>query len=340
MKLSELGEQRLIERIVSLASRRQVPDPAIVVGVGDDAAAIDTGRGPYLLLTTDVLVADIHFMPGTDPRFIGYKAVAASVSDIAAMAGTPRYLLITIGAPAETDVSYIDGLYDGILEAAQGFGIELVGGDTTASAVFFVSAALTGDVPPELLKRRSDAAPGDLILVTGSLGGSAAGLEFLKRPDIELPDEVSSRVVGRHVSPLPRLKEARIAAASGAHAMEDVSDGLATELNHIAQASNAGVVIDAARIPIDNATSQAAAALGADALSLALFGGEDYELVLTAPPETASHLMELVTSETGTQLTSIGHVTSDRGRLTLIGRDGSVTQIARRGYEHFKGTVA
>lgn len=285
-------------REFSIIERLRARLPAI----GDDAAVVETAGG-VLLLCADAAVAGVHAdlgLVGVDD--MGWKAMAATLSDIAAMGGRPAHALVTIAGPlGDVDV---DLLFDGLLAAASAYGCEVVGGDLTAAPTLTVSVAVIGTVagPPVL---RSGARPGDTLMVTGPLGAAAAGLQLLKAgrvgeaPDLELA----------HRRPRPRIAEGEVARRHGATAMIDISDGLASELVHIAEASGVGVVID--HVPV----AVGVARYGDDAEAAALGGGEDYELLFSAPDPAA---MEAAFADAGLVVPlRVGRVTGDPAERRL-----------------------
>lgn len=257
------GEFAFIER---LADRLSALPPG-QVGVGDDTAVLDGG----LLAAVDTLVADRHFrLAWTDPESVGWKALVVNLSDIAAMGGVPTAALAAVTLP-DGPPGLADRLADGLIEASDAFDCPLVGGDTTSGAVLVVSVTVLGRLPdgvePVL---RSGARVGDTVFVTGPLGGAATALDALT--EATTPDPALAQALHR---PVPRLAEGRAAAAAGATAMIDVSDGLAADLGHVLDASGVGVELDAGSIPRAPGVS----------LDRALGGGDDYELCFTAPDE-------------------------------------------------------
>jgi thiamine-monophosphate kinase len=329
--LADLGERGLISRL-----RRRIPPPGpeVLLGIGDDAAAV-AWRGGTLLLTTDTLLEGVHFRRSTATlREIGAKAIAVNVSDIAAMGGEPCYALLALALPPSLAVADVDELYTGLLETAQQHGVALIGGDTCAApGGVALSVTLVGRVDGAPL-RRSGARPGDAILVTGTLGAAAAGLAVLERGPGLVPPAIAEAVVRPHRVPTPRLAESRRIRTSGwATAMIDLSDGLATDLGHIAAESRVGARIDVDALPLSEATRAAAQALGADPLRWALSGGEDYELLFTAAPEHAAELVRAVSAATGTPVHRIGEVRPlDEGVRFLR---GGRPYAAEPGFDHF-----
>jgi thiamine-monophosphate kinase len=330
--LASLGERGLIGR---LRRRLPPPGPDVLVGVGDDAAAV-RGRPETLLLTTDTLLEGVHFRRSTATlRDIGAKAIAVNVSDIAAMGGEPRYALLALALPPDLDVAEADELFAGVLDMAQEHGVALVGGDTCAGPSGVVlSVTLVGQVDG-LPMRRSGAGPGDAILVTGSLGASAAGLAVLERGPATLAAAHVETVVRAHRRPTPRVAESRqIRAAGGATAMIDLSDGLVTDLGHIAAESGVGAWIDVDTLPLAEATLAVARALGVDPLRWALSGGEDYELLFTATPDRAADLARAVTARTGTPVRRIGEVRPRAEGVRFVDRTGRPHAVTP-GFDHF-----
>ncbi len=330
--LAELGERGLIAR---LRRRLPPPGPEVLVGIGDDAAAVAWG-GETLLLTTDALLEGVHFRRSTATlRDIGAKAVAVNISDIAAMGGEPRYALLALGLPPSLAVADVDELYAGIHDIARRYGVTVVGGDTCAApGGVALCVTLVGRVDGAPL-RRSGARPGDAILVTGALGASAAGLAALERSPGALPPAAVEAVARPHRLPTPRVAEGRlIRAAGGATAMIDVSDGLVTDLGHIATESRVGAWIDVDALPVSEATRAVAKALGRDPLRWALSGGEDYELLFTAVPDRAGDLARAVTDRTGTPVHRIGEVRPFGDGVRFLGRDGRPHAV-EPGFDHF-----
>jgi thiamine-monophosphate kinase len=330
--LGELGERGLIDRI----RQRLGPLAAGVrLGVGDDAAVI-AWPGGDLLLTVDTVLEDVHFRRTTSTlRDVGAKAMAVNLSDVAAMGGTPCVALIALAMPASCAVSDIDELYAGLLDLARPHGVALVGGDTCASPgglVLTVTLAGRVEGPP---LTRSGARPGDLVLVTGSLGAAAAGLHALEQGPVAAPDEALAAVRRAHHRPIPRVEEGRaVRTTGGATAMIDLSDGLATDLGHIARESGAGAVIDLDALPIAEATRAVARAAGADPRVWAVSGGEDYELCFTAPPEAARALAARVSRDTGTAVSVVGEMRSAAEGLRFVDHAGRPVAV-RPGFDHF-----
>jgi thiamine-monophosphate kinase len=332
MKIGELGgEFALIDRIAA----RLPSGPAVTLGIGDDAAVLaPTGENAFLLVTTDLLIEDIHFRRawGVPPWLLGEKAIAVNVSDIAAMGGVPTATFVSLALPSDTNVEFVDDLYKGIGEACSRYGAVVAGGDTNGSpGPLVISITQLGVVGPQGPLLRSAARPGDVVLVTGALGGAAAGLAALERHGAEMAGDLHPDAYHAQVNPSPRLGEAHAAAATGdVTACMDLSDGLFADLEKLCRASGVGAVVDATRIPLPEHAHEDAEHLGGDALAWALRGGEDYELLLTVKADAAERVCAAITGATGTPVTVIGEVTAGQG-VSLVG--GKETPSG--GWDHF-----
>jgi thiamine-monophosphate kinase len=331
MKLSEIGEFGLIGLLARLIEEKQEKNSPVqkrlAAGIGDDAAAWKNSQ-PLTLATTDCLVQDVHFRPGQGSwRDLGWKALAVNLSDIAAMGGTPEYALVTLGLPADTMVEDITELYEGMIEAANEYGVAIAGGDTTSSATLFISLILTGSAQKKLL-RRSAARPGDLIAVTGYTGMAAAGMAQLDSNTAA--SKAALPLTKAFLRPSPRLAEGRlILSASGCSAI-DVSDGLIADLRHICAASKVGAVIQTSDVPIHPSLLEL---FPEQALDMALGGGEDYELLFTASAKT----IEKVKAESPTPVTVIGKITSDYpGIVRVLDSQGRDYPLKKSGWDHFE----
>ena len=331
--VASIGEFPLIHR---LARRLRPPGPDVAVGIGDDVAVIRLGPGRHLLATCDVQVAGVHFLPDrADPYRLGRKCAAVNLSDIAAMGGRPTHFLVSLGLPPETPVDFLERLYDGLSAEAGRFGADVVGGNVTRAPVLFVDLTLLGEAGERVLERRG-ARPGDLVLLTGQVGASAAGLAVLLEPDLPVAEADRARVLEAHLTPTPRVAEARVIVESGgATAMVDVSDGLTQDLGHLCDAGGVGVRLWASSVPVDEATRRVAAAAGRDVWEWALGGGEDYELLFTAEPRAAPAIAEAVRQATGTPVSIIGEILpAERGRWLVL-PDGREVALTGRGWSHF-----
>ena len=328
MKICQIGEFGLIDKIKEAAI---VEASTVVEGIGDDAAVVLATPKHFQLLTTDMLVEGIHFdLQTISPWQLGYKAMAVNLSDIAAMGGMPRQALISLALPPELELEFVEGFYQGLKEICRQYRVNIVGGDTVASRRdVVINVVVLGEVEPSCLQRRSGAKAGDLIITAGSLGDSAAGFELLQRGSWE---ELSFAwpLVTSHLTPRPQLEEGRILAENGATSMNDISDGLASEANEIAKASQVCLRIDAERIPFSAALREAAACLGKDSLQYALYGGEDYKLLATLPPDCLAAVSAKI------DVNVIGVVESGEAGVFLLEEDGGIVRIEAKGYDHFR----
>jgi len=331
--LGELGELGLIERI---RRKARVGQKGVVLGIGDDCAAFRVPPGKLCLLTTDALVQGVHFdLSFLSYKDLGWRSLAVNLSDVAAMAGKAVGALVTLGLPQGMKVGEADELYAGMFELAKKFKMDLVGGDTVRSPVLVLNLTVWGEVEPKKMATRSGAKPGDLLLVTGELGGAQAGLEVLSGAvqGITEPEPI----LERHRRPMPRLREAQaLSKAGGVHAMIDISDGLASECQHLAKESRVGIEIWEEKIPILPVTRRVARAKELPGTDLALFGGDDYELLFTAPEGRAAKL-EKALEKSGTKVTVIGRVARGRPGVVMVTKSGERKKITRAGFDHFRG---
>lgn len=326
MRLADRGELSLVK---SIKEKFRARSKDLVAGIGDDAAVI-LPQNKALLLTTDMMSEGIHFDLGFTTYFqLGFKIVSVNVSDIYAMGGEPRFLLLDIAAPAATDTEMLDGFFDGILEAMRLYGVRLVGGDLSASPVLTVSGTLVGYAKKPVM--RSGARPGDRIYVTGNLGDSACGLELLKRIKRPVRIERGARIdkplgwatmrplLSRHLMPEAR-KPGRISTV--ATAMIDVSDGLLLDLWRLCDESGVGARVYLKQVPVSPQMKKAASFMGMDPGALSTSGGEDYELLFTAPPKRTVDAV------------CIGEITGS-GR-TVVSANGLERPFTAEGYQHWR----
>ena len=301
------SEAELIEKI-----RQRFPRIKAEVGIGDDAAVVALPDGWSALLCSDLLVENSHFQRESHPPdSIGYKAIAVNVSDIGAMGGIPTQCLLSLALPADIEDLWVDAFLDGISAACIQFDVELVGGDSSSADHIFVDVLMMGKVETGRAVGRNGARDGDLVYVTGDLGGSSLGLSLIDSKGVKHP------AVHRHLSPEPRHRVGH-RVASKASAMIDLSDGLSVDLGHILTESGVSARIERDRIPCHP---------GAD-MELALHGGEDYELIITSTG--------LPAEVDGIELTRIGKIVPDpSGRIVLVS-DTTEEVIEPGGWQHFR----
>ncbi len=303
MRIKDIGEIGLIKR---LAKGIRL-DSSVVKGIGDDTAVIKWTRDLYLLFTCDILIEDVHFkMNRTTPYQIGWKAMARNISDIAAMGGVPKYALVSAGINPNLSASFVDGIYRGIKKAADEFKINLVGGDISRSMKLVIDISLLGEVEKKALVTRSGAKVGDLILVTGSFGGS---------------------IKGKHLNFIPRLKEARqLVRNFKINSMIDVSDGLALDLGRILDASSVGARIYENAIPLSR---------DAESFKKAIREGEDFELLFTMNAKEAKRFFKLALAKMERPVTLIGEIRDKKYGYRLINKNGKEEKLEAKGYLHF-----
>lgn len=336
-EIAALGEFGLIDRI---AKGVTLQNTSTVKGIGDDAAVVDVGN-TLVLLSKDLLMEGIHFDLAYMPlQHLGYKAIAVNVSDIAAMNGTPSQVMVGLGLSNRFSVEAIEAIYSGMRHACEEYKVDLVGGDTTASASGLVlSVSVMGTCAKGKVAYRSGAKDNNILCATGDLGGAYMGLQVLEREKavfketgIDQPDlEKYKYVVGRQLKPVARmdiiyeLDELGIVPT----AMIDISDGLASEIMHLSRASQVGFKIFEDKVPIDNETFEAALEFKLDPITTALHGGEDYELLFTI----AQSDYEKIKSHPDIHL--IGHAHKDATQNLLITKQGTAVPLKAQGWSHF-----
>ena len=323
------------------------PTGRVKLGIGDDAALVDVRNGCELILTTDMSVENVHFTRELHKaRAVGHRALARSLSDVAAMGGVPRYALVSLAITEQTRRAWISGFYGGLQALARRFGVRLIGGDTAVvPGAIFIDVLVAGEAPRGKALRRAGAEAGDRIFVSGRLGLSALGLRVLRSrfrkaappapkpaglylPAREkVPASIAREAVQAHLYPEPRCALGQFLSSRGlASALIDVSDGLSTDLDRLCAASGVGARLWAAKIPSPGLPE------AADSLRLALDGGEDYQLLFTVPQRAASRLPSRFR---GQPLYQIGEIEAARG-VRLVTSEGKVLSVAPGGWEHFR----
>ena len=320
-ELRHLGEFGLIARLTGGLE----PGPGVEAGVGDDAAVLLPTPGHRLVVTTDVLVEGLDFTAElSEPEDWGWKAVAANLSDLAAMAAEARWLVLALTVPTQTPVPTLERVYAGVGEACRAFGVSLVGGDVSAGPALSLAVTALGEAERPVL--RSGARPGDRLAVSGPLGAAAAGLALLKAGG-RAATELLGRFPGlaaAHRRPQPALAMGVALARAGATAMIDVSDGLAGDALHLAESSGVGVEVHDAAVPLAPGVTGTAALLGLDPLELALGGGEDFVLAAALP--RAADLGGVL---------DCGRFTADRDERVRVTRSGR-QPLDGLAYDHFR----
>lgn len=312
------------------------PPQGVALGIGDDCAALAVAGEDFLLWTVDTLIEGVHFdLAYFSLPQLGRKALAVNLSDIAAMGGEPLYALLSLGWPRHRDVTGALALGEGLAQAAQEYGVAVIGGDTVASpGSVMVTLSLLGRVPRDEMLTRQGARVGDRLYVTGPLGEAAAGLEILQRglaPDSEL----HSTLCDAHLAPRPQLQAGRVLASQKlATALIDLSDGVATDLGHVCRASRVGARVPAATAPVSARVKAAAADLGVDPLDLALKGGEDYQLLFTSPAEKAPALFQAFAQAGLPPPLPLGEIIAGAG--VLLETAAGEKDITGQGFDHFR----
>ena len=336
-EISSLGEFGLIDH---LTSDFKVKNPSTLKGVGDDCAVIDYD-GKHTLVTTDLLLEGIHFdLTYTPLKHLGYKAVAVNLSDVYAMNGTPRQITVSLGISKRFTVEHINELYAGIYAACERYGVDLVGGDTSASVTgLLISITCIGEANEEEIVYRSGAKDTDLICVSGDLGAAYMGLQLLERERVASAGEKDFQpdfagreyLLERQLKPEPRadviaeLRKLEIKPT----AMMDVSDGLSSELLHICKESGVGCRVYENRIPIDYQTAVMAEELNMNLVTAAMNGGEDYELLFTVPLTDHEKVEQMKTARL------IGRITKPELGAYMVTRDDAEVEIRAQGWNAF-----
>ena len=324
------------ELLAKLRERLPPAGPRVRLGSGDDAAV--TVPGGATTTSVDAIVDGVHFRRAeAPPQTIGHKALATALSDLAAMGAQAGEAYVVFGAPPDLVEEEFEGILAGLLEVAAETGTTLAGGDLTRAPALTLAVTVVGHArAADELVPRSGARPGDVLVVTGELGGAAAGRLLLDRPELAaaIAEGTAERLRNRQLTPTARLRSGQALAAAGARAMIDLSDGLAGDARHIAEASGVGLRIETGLLPLAEGVAEVAGAAEQDPLQLATSGGEDYELLAALPSEGLVPASQSVADETETTLTAIGEVAAGAGvELRLPG--GGL--LESRGYDHFAG---
>ena len=348
--ISGIGEFGLIDRIATLVEPTLLAVPELLTGIGDDCAVFQPSAKLLQVSTTDMLAEQVHFDLLTTPlKHLGCKAISVNVSDICAMNAIPRYALIALAVPASFPITMIEELYIGMSHAAKEYGIAIAGGDTSSSqSGLVISVTMIGEVSPGHITHRSGAKPGDLLCVTGSLGGAAAGLKLLMREKeimlnhIENNEPYSKNVMAelkeyseaiqQQLLPLARIDIVRFFHSLNIRpsSMIDISDGLSSDLQQICRQSNTGALIRESSIPISSSTRKVADEMQDDALTWALTGGEDYQLLFTISKKEYQRITD------NKKISVIGEITDLEAGVNLCDIYGTNINLAAiRGFDHF-----
>jgi thiamine-monophosphate kinase len=331
-----MNERQIIDHLAALVDHA---DERLIRGIGDDCAVVAQDGRLVWLLTMDTMIESVHFDPAFHPpEQLGRKTVSVNVSDIGAMGGRPVFALLSIGLPKNFDPDWFRAFARGLAAGCRQYGCLLIGGDTVASPQGFnCSLTVVGEAAADRVLYRSDARPGDVVWVSGSLGCAAAGLELLRRRLGGACDGFAP-LLNKHLDPAARVELGRRLGESGlVHAMMDLSDGLSTDLAHLCKQSGVGARIAAWNLPTSPALIEAARLTGADPEQWAVSGGEDYELLFTAAADAHDQLLELG-RQCGLDCTPIGAIVEGEGVVLLRRRDGICEEcgITYQGFDHFR----
>ncbi len=325
---SDLGEFELISRYFAARGAAPIGRSGVILGIGDDAALLQLPPGSDLVCAVDTIVSGRHFLEGTDARSVGHRALAVNLSDMAAMGAVPAWATLALTVP-QADPQWLERFSSGFFDLAEAHAVSLVGGDTTCGPLT-VSVQIMGSIPKGMALRRSGAAAGDWLAVTGTLGDAGAGLELARMPSISAAhSEAALELIHRFEYPSPRVQMG-LAARGIASAAMDVSDGLAGDLPKLARASGLGAHVHVERLPLSNALKTCATA--EQARDWALGAGDDYELLLAVAPQRFAQL-QAAAHRLNLTLTVIGEINA--GSAVTWSLHGESFEPRATGYDHF-----
>lgn len=332
-KLSDIGEFGLIKNF----SKQFLENlPKNVTGIGDDCSIVPLNNTESQLVTTDMLIEDIHFIKeNISAKELGYKSLAVNLSDIAAMGGTPQWAHLSLGLPVSTEVKWIKDFFSGVSDLAEKYNVKLLGGDTTKSPdKIAINFTISGKCRNEEIKKRSSAQTGDIICVTDYLGNSAAGLQtFLKNTPTNNDIQY---LQNKHNKPEPHIFEGRFLAKSpGTNAMMDISDGIGSDIKHILNASGCGAEIQIDKLPLSDPLSNITKEFKWDIINLALSKGEDYILLVTINKDQFEKIATEFQNKFEKPLYNIGQITDQKDQLIFKNKNQIIDKISH-GFDHFK----
>lgn len=333
MKLTEIGEFGLIDRIAEMFGDLSKPG---YMGIGDDCAIIPYTEKEDMVITTDLLIEDIHFLKDRiPPEHLGYKSLAVNLSDIAAMGAEALGSFLSIGIPVDTNVEYIDAFMKGYHRLSEKYKVPLLGGDTTKSKKqIVINVAVIGKCSKGNVRLRSAAQTNDIVCVTGFLGDSAGGLEIILKN--LAGSEEYLKLINSHHLPEPHLKEGQwLASHPGVHAMMDVSDGISSDLKHIIKASGKSAVVHLNKLPVSDTLQKAAAVHGWNTDMIASSGGEDYVLLCTIDERCFDKISAAFYDTFGRYLFAIGKIIDGESKI-IWEKDGRQVLFSQHGFDHFR----
>jgi thiamine-monophosphate kinase len=345
--VGEFGLIDIIKRIVDVRLDDLTVHANLLRGIGDDAAIYRPTPGHVHILTTDTFVEGIHFdLTFTSFKHLGWKVIAASVSDVAAMGGIPRYATVAISLPGKISVEMVRELYEGMAHVCKRYNCMIVGGDTTTTlANTTIGVTLIGEADEHRVLYRSGARVGDYLCVTGHLGASVAGLKVLQREKDRFSAAASTEefrpnlepyapAIEKHLMPKPRLDISRLLVEHvTVNAMIDVSDGLASDVRHICEQSGVGATVYEHNLPVERVTQTIASEFAQSPTTYALFGGEEYELLFSLSDEEYAKIEQLTSD-----VTIIGRITEPAGQIVLVNEQGEHVPLEAGGWDHFRSS--
>ena len=336
--LADIGEFGLIRRIRELLEKEGVVTPGVTLGIGDDSAAFRPGEGVELLVTCDCMLEGRHYLREfIRPLDLGRRAMAINISDIGAMGGTPLYALLSLGLRSDTTVRDVEEMYQGFIEELRPFGASVIGGNITKTDHCpFIDVTLIGEAEKDKVMLRSTARVGDAILVTGYPGQAAAGLRMLLEGKEGMEDHPLVRAYNR---PNHRAREGYAIGRSGfATSMIDISDGLLGDLGHICEESGVGAELFKEKLPVSGHMINMPQWRGIDIYELIMGDSDDYELIVTCPPENIDKIRDLIAGVSDVPIIEVGSITESTKGIRLVSRDGTKKEIRPSGWDHFKTT--
>ena len=323
MQVKDIGEFELIRRL----TKGLVLPAGVIVGPGDDTAVVELAQDKYLLLTCDCMVEGVHFLADGEPYNVGYKLLASNISDIAAMGGVPKPALVTLVLPPDTSAGWVESMYQGLIECGADYDVAIVGGDVSQGKLMVFNLCLTGEVESGRQMLRSSALPGDLVVVTGALGASLAGLEILTG-QASLKSPWREEALSRHLRPQPKVVLGQLLSEIACRCANDISDGLARECWEVAEASGVAIQLDASLIPVATGAMVLCSQKGEDPVLYALRSGEEYELLFCLSPELWEQNKEALQG-----CCVIGEVVDGQGVFLRSATD--MIEVDRLGWTHF-----
>jgi thiamine-monophosphate kinase len=335
MKLNDLGEFGLINRIAPQFQNNL--EMHNLIGIGDDCAVMPFNEEESLIITTDLLIENIHFLKSKIPsEDLGHKSLGVNLSDIAAMGGEPISAYLSIGIPKETEIEWLDSFFEGVKKLADETNTKLLGGDTTKSKEgIIINFTIIGKQKTDRIKYRKNAKVGDYLCLTGKIGDSGGGLNMIL-DDLEATGETESYLIKAHHRPHPHLEYGKwLSKHTGVHAMIDVSDGIDSDITRIMEQAEVGAEVNLENLPISNELKNASNRYGWDYYQLAVAGGEDYCLLLTVDPKDFEKISNDYTKEFNSELYKIGEVTESRGRIEYL-KNGEKYTFGKQGFDHFQ----